>query len=163
MQLTVLERMLIENLLPREANFANHKLLRVARENLSFTEEENRLLQFQQIGDQTRWDDKAAFNKKTGERVILSQKILAKDPEFLLKMVDRDPETFEIRETGGVKDIALGEVVTAIVEKALKELDEKAELKDEQFTLYEAFVEKPALLKIVGEGEPSGEEATADE
>lgn len=58
MKLSVLERLMIQNLLPMETNFTTLKLMRVAREDLSFTEEENRLLNFQPVdGDKLRWQD----------------------------------------------------------------------------------------------------------
>lgn len=57
MELNVLERMLLLNLLPAEGSFTNLKLLRTARENLSFTEEENKQLNFRQKGDQILWTD----------------------------------------------------------------------------------------------------------
>ena len=101
MKLTVLERLMIQNLLPEKGSFTNLKLVRVARELLSFDELENKALNFQQDGEQLRWEDNAV----------------------------------------GEKEIVLGEVVSEMVKKTLKELDEKEELKPEQFTLYEKFVE----------------------
>lgn len=56
MQLSVKERILLLNLLPKEGNFTNLKLLRVAREALSFTELETKALNFRQEGDQMFWD-----------------------------------------------------------------------------------------------------------
>ena len=55
MKFTVLERLLLLGLLPKEGSFTNLKLIRVAREKLSFTEEENKLLNFKQTGDQLIW------------------------------------------------------------------------------------------------------------
>jgi len=56
MELTVIERLLTINLLPTEGNLTTIKLCRVAREALSFTEEEHKELNFRQegTGDQTR-------------------------------------------------------------------------------------------------------------
>lgn len=57
MRLSVLDRLLLLNLLPAEGSFANLKLLRVAREELSFNEEENKSLNFRQEGEQMVWED----------------------------------------------------------------------------------------------------------
>ena len=56
MELTVVERLLLQGLLPQEANFTNLKLIRIAREDLSFNEEENRQLNFKQDGEQVQWN-----------------------------------------------------------------------------------------------------------
>lgn len=59
--LTVLERLVLLNVLPKEGNFTTIKLLRKLRENLSFDEAENKALNFVQDGDQVTWDvDEAA-------------------------------------------------------------------------------------------------------
>ena len=57
MKLSVLDRIMLLNVLPREGSFANLKILRIARENISFSEEENGLLKFRQEGDKTLWND----------------------------------------------------------------------------------------------------------
>lgn len=51
MKLSVLERLVIQNILPQAANFTNLKLMRVAREALSFTDEENKALEFKPAED----------------------------------------------------------------------------------------------------------------
>jgi len=55
MKLDVMERLSALNLLPKEGTFINLKLIRVAREELSFNEEEHKALQFQQNGGQLQW------------------------------------------------------------------------------------------------------------
>jgi len=42
---------------------------------------------------------------------------------------------------GEVKDVPLGEVVTDIIKKALKKLNDEKKLQDGHFSLYEKFVE----------------------
>ncbi len=64
MELNVLERLLLLNLLPKEGSFTNLKLIRVVREELSFTEEEHKLLQFKQTGDKLVWLEGAISNKE---------------------------------------------------------------------------------------------------
>ena len=101
MKLSVLERLLIQSLLPEKGSFTNLKLMRVAREALSFDEDENKALKFVQDGEQLRWEDNAV----------------------------------------GDNEIKIGEVVTEMIKKELKALNDKEELTPAQFTLYEKFVE----------------------
>jgi len=57
MELTVLERLVLQGLLSKEGNYTTLKLLRVAREALSFDDLENKRLNFFQDGDQIRWNE----------------------------------------------------------------------------------------------------------
>jgi len=100
MTLNVLERLLLLNLLPAEGSYTNLKLMRKAKENLSFTEDENKLLNFKQDGDSLRWADNVVPDK----------------------------------------EIDIGEIVTQIIVKALKKLNDEEKLKIEQASLYEKFV-----------------------
>jgi hypothetical protein len=59
MELNTLERVMLMGVLPKEGTFANLKLLRIAKEDLSFSEEENKELNFRQEGEQLHWDDLA--------------------------------------------------------------------------------------------------------
>lgn len=56
MKLTVIERLMLLNVLPAEGDFTTIKLVRQLREELSYTEEEHTLLKFRQEGEQTFWD-----------------------------------------------------------------------------------------------------------
>ena len=100
MKLDVVERISVIGLLPEKGSFTNLKLVRVARESLSFTEEESKLLDFQEEDGITRWQDGVVAEK----------------------------------------DIKLGEIVTEIIKKSLKELDQKEELLPQQVELYEKFM-----------------------
>jgi len=62
-ELTVVERLVLLNILPKEGDFTTIKLLRKLRENLSFDEDEHKKLNFVQDGDQVRWDMKAVVEK----------------------------------------------------------------------------------------------------
>ena len=64
MKLTILDRVILSNILPKEGSFANLRLLRVVREEISFNEEENKLLKFQQDGNQLRWESKVVDGKQ---------------------------------------------------------------------------------------------------
>ena len=62
MEMTVVERLVLLNILPKEGNFTTLKLVRELRENLSFDELENKRLNFQQDGDQIRWNESPEVN-----------------------------------------------------------------------------------------------------
>jgi len=59
-ELTVLERLVLLNVLPREGDFTTIKLMRRLRESLSFDEEELKKIELVQDGDQTRWNEEAS-------------------------------------------------------------------------------------------------------
>lgn len=106
MELTVLERLVLSNLLPKEGNFTNLKLVRQLKEALSFDELENKKLSFVQDGDQIRWNEKAKV----------------------------------------VKNFEIGEKMLELIADSLKKLDKEEKLRDEHFSLYEKFVEKPPKI-----------------
>jgi len=133
MKLNVLERLMLLNMLPAEGSYTNLKLLRVAKERLSFTEEENRDLNFTQEADRLRWNDYTVMNKATGEQA-------EGDPEIVKEMANKNPEAFEIVPIVGEKEIEIGEIVTQIIIKALKKLNDEEKLKAEHFSLYEKFI-----------------------
>jgi len=99
MKVNVLERLILLNILPKEGSYANIKLLRVARENLSFDEKENKALNFQQNEGGLKWSDSV------------------KD-----------------------KEIELGEVVTQMVVKELKKMDDEGKIMEDHISLYEKFM-----------------------
>jgi len=133
MKLTVLERLLLLNILPAEGSYTNLKLLREAKENLSFTEEENRELGFRQQADQIIWNEFQTINKATGKKV-------EGDPALVSKMINKNPDTFDKVSVVGEKEIDIGEVVTQIIVKELKKLNDGEKLKNEHVSLYEKFI-----------------------
>lgn len=62
-KLNVKERWVLLSILPKEGSFANLKLIRKVREDLSFSEAENKILQFRQDGDIVQWNPEATVNK----------------------------------------------------------------------------------------------------
>ena len=62
--LTVLERLVLLNVMPKEGDFTTLKLVRKFREELSFDEAENKALDFKQVGDQVKWNESANIVKK---------------------------------------------------------------------------------------------------
>ena len=89
MELNTLERLVALNLLPNEGTFTNLKLIRVAREELSFNEEEHKALNFQQTEGQLAWKQEADVIKDVhiGEVVnlILEEELKKLDKEGKLK------------------------------------------------------------------------------
>jgi len=61
MKLSVLERIILLSTLPKQGDFATLKLLRVAKEDLSFSDEENTALKFTPVGTNgaITWDTEA--------------------------------------------------------------------------------------------------------
>jgi len=57
MKLSILERIILSQLLPAQGTFLTLKLLRVLKEDLSFTEEENKILEFEQDGETLHWKE----------------------------------------------------------------------------------------------------------
>ena len=141
MQFSVLERILLVQALPREGSFQNLKLLRECREALSFNEEENKELKMRTEGDQVFWESSAWYNKATGEKLSIAPEILEKDPQFIQRIVDRDPDAFELRELVGPKEVEIGEVVKKLIIESLRRMDTQEKLTEGHFTLYKRFVE----------------------
>lgn len=56
MELNVLERLLLLNILPAEGDFTTIKIVRTLREELSFTEEEHERLQVNVSDGKVQWD-----------------------------------------------------------------------------------------------------------
>jgi len=134
MKLSVLERIMLLQVLPAEGSYSNLKLLREAKESLSFNEEENKALNVKQEDGQIRWDSFMVINKATGEPV-------EGDPEMVAVMVEKNPELFDHIPTVEDKDFEFGEVVTKLINTALKDLDTNEKLTEQQFSIYEKFVE----------------------
>ena len=55
-ELAVVERLVLLNILPKEGDFTTIKLMRKLRESLSFDEDELKIVQFVQDGDQVTWN-----------------------------------------------------------------------------------------------------------
>ncbi len=145
MKLSVIERLNLQGILPEKGSYTNLKLVRVARETLSFTEAENKVLKFsaETVGNQqvSKWNQMHLVDKTTN-------KVIAGDKEKIEELIMSDPGNYEMRPTVGEVTIKLGEVVTLMIVKILKDLEDKEELEDKHFTLYEKFV-NPADLKLV--------------
>ena len=59
MKLNVAERLVLLNLLPREGGITTLRIVRELRDNLSFSEEEHKTLQFKSEDNGTQWESDA--------------------------------------------------------------------------------------------------------
>ena len=82
MNLNVLERILLSQILPETGSFMNLKLLRVAKEKLSFTAEENKTLSFIQEEGKVMWDTK----KELPFEIVLSDVVCNLIKDALAKL-----------------------------------------------------------------------------
>ena len=64
MKLNVLDRILLLGALPKEGNFATLKIVRELRESLSFTDKENKELEFQHVDGGVKWNEGNEPNKE---------------------------------------------------------------------------------------------------
>ena len=55
MELSVYNRLILLNILPKEGDFTTLKIVRKLREDLSFSEQEHATLQFKQDGGNVQW------------------------------------------------------------------------------------------------------------
>jgi|ETNvirnome_2_300_1030623.scaffolds.fasta_scaffold00681_14 hypothetical protein len=110
--LGVIQRAVVANILPKEGNITNMRLLREFREMLSFTEEENKLYQ---------------------PRYEVDGK--SKQQMFIYRTVDDEGQLVPQE-----KEFEVGDVVAKLIEGELKELDKAGKLKDEHIDLYNTFV-----------------------
>jgi len=132
--LTVLERLLALTLLPKEGSYTDLKLVREARENLSFTEEENKLLKFRSLEngsmewEQFRTQEKEETVAKDGNVEVV------KKTELILE--DGMPVI-----TVGEVEIKIGLVAERKIQDALKKMDDEGKLTEQFMGLYEKFIE----------------------
>ena len=76
MKLNVIERLLLLGILPNEGSFTNLKIIRKARESLSFDEKENKVLKFdQKENGQISWVPNAIEDKEINVGEIASELI----------------------------------------------------------------------------------------
>jgi hypothetical protein len=85
MQLNVFDRLVLLNILPKEGNFLTLKIVRSLREDLSFSEDEHKALQFHQDGQIMKWQQSAdipkciAIGEKANEIIVEALKKLDKE------------------------------------------------------------------------------------
>jgi len=68
MELSVADRLALLNILPQEGDITTLKIVRKLREELSFSEEEHGILQFQNDGQMIRWNPLEDKDVEVGEK-----------------------------------------------------------------------------------------------
>jgi len=117
MELSVFNRLILLNILPKEGDFTTLKIVRKLREDLSFSEEEHAALKFIHSGQE--------YIDESGKKqtVPAGQVIWNRGADI-------------------PKDIPIGEKASDIIADVLKKLDKEKKLQDQHYALYELFVEK---------------------
>jgi hypothetical protein len=64
MELSVIERIVLMNVLPEEANILTAKIVKDLMDAVGFTEEEHAILKFREEGGRTKWEPTAEFSKE---------------------------------------------------------------------------------------------------
>ena len=86
MKLSVLDRLVVQGILPERTNYLNLKLLRIAREKLSFDDKETKELNLHQDGEKVVWDSTVP------EKDIDLGKVVTEMVAEGLKKLDADEE-----------------------------------------------------------------------
>jgi len=68
MKLSILDRLVLLNVLPKEGQVTTLKIVRKLQEDLSFSEEEHKRLNFRQEEDRLVWNDEEDKEIEIGER-----------------------------------------------------------------------------------------------
>jgi len=130
MNLTVAERLVLQNILPKEGDYVTVKLVRKLRESLAFSEKE-----IADINFQNHWKC-----PKCG-KVELSADVL-KCEDCGIYMIPAGAVTWDEEKAGKVvKDVHLGKAMLKLCETSLQRLSDEKALKDEQLSLYEKFLQ----------------------
>lgn len=96
MKLTVIERLLTINLLPTEGDLTTIKLVRKAKEALSFSEDEHKQLKFRQEGEQTIWEPVPIIKDvKLGDMMLEKIKEALKKKNEDKTLTDEDVSLYE--------------------------------------------------------------------
>jgi len=88
MKLGVFERLILLNILPKEGNFTTLKIIRKLREDLSFSEEEHKTLEFKQEETNVQWKQEAdvekeiIFGEKATDVIVLTLSKLNSDKQL---------------------------------------------------------------------------------
>ena len=92
MKLTVLERLTLLNTLPKEGDYTTLKIIRKLQDDLSFSEDEHKILQFQQEGEMLKWnplDDKeVAIGEKATDAIKSALKRLDETKQLRIDQVE---------------------------------------------------------------------------
>ena len=124
--LSVVERLTLGNLLPKEGNFATLKVVESTQDLIGFTEEEHAILQFKHAGEKYLIEDKDG------------NPVLDEDGKPLMGMVP--PGSLRWQNKIGEKEFDIGVKATDIIVGILEKMNTDKKLKMEHKTLYQKFV-----------------------
>jgi hypothetical protein len=127
MKLDVFERILLQNILPREGDYITLKLVRKLREALSFSEKENDTLHF-----------KYHWRCPKCSKVELLPEV-GKCPDCDIYMVSDGKVTWDEKDEV-VKDVHMGDKMLALCTTTLKKLSDDGRMEEQHMSLYEKFV-----------------------
>lgn len=90
MELGVFDRLILLNILPKEGDFTTLKIVRTMREDLSFSEDEHKALQFEQKQSEgsIKWKSEADkpkhinFGEKATDLIVATLKKLSNDKKL---------------------------------------------------------------------------------
>jgi len=129
-KLTVLERILLQETLPKEGDFITLKLVRKLREALAFSEKEIKEVEFK-----THWKCPSC------QKIELSTEV-AKCEACDIYMKPTGEVTWDNNKAQRVvKDVFMGSKMVALCETTLKKLSDESKLTEQHMSLYSKMVE----------------------
>ena len=130
MELTVFERLIAGNILPKEGDFPTLKIIRKLKENLSWDEDELESLDFHE-------EYKCGNCEKLVKKPILEPAGLCKKCGSGLV---KTGQIFWNQDADKPTEIEIGKKATAVLARILEDLSDKEQLKEEHYSLYVKFV-----------------------
>ena len=130
MKLTVMERLVLQNILPQAGDFITLKLVRKLKEALAFSEKEIALIDFK-----NQW-----VCPKCKKTELASEMPKCADCDVYMTLggqVHWDDE----KAKKVVKDVFMGAKMMALCETTLKKLSDEQKLTEQHMSLYAKFVE----------------------
>lgn len=129
MKLEVVERLILQSLLPKEGDYITLKLVRKLREALAFSEKE-----VAQIDFKNHWRCPKC------EKVELSAEAI-KCEDCDIYMTPAGSVTWdEVKAATVVKEIHMGDKMRGLCESTLKKLSDEQKLTEQNMSLFEKFV-----------------------
>ena len=130
MKLTVLERIMLQEILPKEGDFITIKLVRKLREALAFSEKEIAEVEFR-----THWKCPKC------QKVELSTEVIkCEDCDMYMRPAGEvtwdDDKAKKV-----VKDVFMGNKMLSLCESTLKKLSDEGKLTEQHMSLYSKMVE----------------------
>jgi len=130
MKLTVLERIMLQEILPKEGDFISLKLVRKLREALAFSEKE-----IAEIAFRTHWKCPKC------QKVELSTEVIECEDCKIYMRPSGEVTWDNDKAKKIVKDVFMGAKMLALCESTLKKLSDESKLTEQHMSLYAKFVE----------------------